>query len=560
MVKKIFGLVNREIVNIHDAAYFLAFFTFLSQILGLARDRMLTHFFGAGQTLDTYYAAFRIPDLIYIAIGSFISVSIIIPFLQDKINAGKPQAKQFVDNLFSIFFAVVIVVCAIACIGMPYFAKILYSTVPADMLERIVFLSRILLLSPILLGIANLYASVTQVHKRFVLYAMCPIVYNLAIVLGIVFLEPYFGLNGVVAGVLLGALLQSVIQMPFLRKTGLLPDVVFPIKMKPISEVAKVAFPRTITLVAGNLALIVLVSLASRMSTGSIAIFNLSFNLQSVPMTIIGLSYSMAAFPILAKLYSLGEKKKFVETIVVSTKHIIFLSLPVVALFVVLRAQIVRVVLGSGNFSWNDTRLTAACLALFALSAVAQSLVMLFVRAYYAVGSTKKPLCVNLFSSLLVILLPFGFITIFKLYPGVLNFLSFLFKIGDVTGTEVIALPLGFTIATLINIVLFFFLFERDFKDFWKSIRKTLFQSTAAAVITGFAAYIGLNIFDNFFDLNHVWGIFLQGLLSGLLGISAGIYILHILESKEIVEVGKTLHRRLWKTQHIIVPEQAELK
>jgi peptidoglycan biosynthesis protein MviN/MurJ (putative lipid II flippase) len=275
---------------------------------------------------------------------------------------------------------------------------------------------------------------------------------------------------------------------------------------------------------------------------------------------IIGLSYSMAAFPTLAKLFSQGEKQKFIDTIALSVKHVIFLSLPVVALFVVLRAQIVRVVLGSGNFTWSDTKLTAACLAIFAISAVAQSLCMLFVRAYYAIGSTKKPLFINVFSSVLILVFPLIFIVLFDKFPGFLHFLEFLFKIPDVAGTEVIALPLGFSIATIINVVLFFFIFERDFKKFWCEIKTPLFQSFSASVLVGFGAYIGLNIFDNFFNLDRLSGVFFQGLLAGILGLAVGAVVLHILGSKELVEVGKTLHRRVWKAKEVVVPDQMEIK
>ncbi len=559
MVKKIFGLVNKEISNIHDAAYFLAFFTLLSQILGLFRDRMLTYFYGAGEMLDVYYASFRIPDLIFVVVGSFISVSIVIPFLQEKINEGKEKTKEFIDNLFSLFFVLIIMVSAVAFVAMPWVVEFLFSGMTQSALTDTIYFSRILLLSPILMGISNLFASITQTHRRFVLYAMCPIVYNFAILFGIIFLRPMFGLGGVIGGVLLGALFHGLIQIPFVNKAGFLPDIVFPIRIKAIRAIFDVALPRTIGLALGSLALIGLVALASTLQTGSIAIFNLAYNLQSVPLVMIGLSYSMAAFPLLSKLFSSGEKKKYIETIIVASKHIIFLSLPVIALFVVLRAQIVRVVLGSGNFSWDNTRLTSACLAIFAFAAAAQCLCMLFVRAYYAAGSTKKPLVINTISSVLLIVFPLLLIWLFKLFPTVLTSLEFIFKISAIEGTEVIALPLGFALGSLVNAFMFMYVFEKDFKGLWKGVSATLFQSFCAAVMIGFGSYIGLNIFDNIFDLTRLWGIFFQGLLAGIFGIGSGIVTLHVLGSKELKEVGKTLRHKIWKTTGVVI-EQGELK
>lgn len=559
MVKKIFGLVHREISSLHDAAYFLAFFTFLSQILGLFRDRLLTHHYGAGQMLDIYYASFKIPDFIFIAVGSFISVSIVIPFLQDKITAGHKQAKEFVDSLFSLFFVSVIGTCVLAFIFMPTLSRFLFAGIEGEALSQIVSFSRILLLSPILMGISNLFASITQVHKRFILFAMSPILYNLSILLGIIFLQPVFGMNGIMFSVIVGAFFHGAIQVPFVFRMKLVPDFVLPINFKAIKEVFVVALPRTLGLLVGSISLIGIVAIASTLPTGSIAIFNLAYNLQSVPLIMIGLSYSMAAFPLLSGLISKGEIKKFVETIIVATKHIVFLAMPVIALFVVLRAQIVRVVLGSGNFSWNDTRLTAACLAIFAISAVAQCLAMLFVRAYYAAGSTKKPLLINVFSSVLLVVLPLCLLWIFRVYPPIQHFFEYIFKIENIKGSEVIALPLGFALGSFVNIILFMFIFDREYKGLWKGVSKTIFQSLSGAVMIGFGSYIGLNIFDNLFDLSHLWGVFFQGLFAGIFGIIVGIVTLHILQSKELLEVGKTLKHKIWKTKDIVI-EQSELK
>jgi len=107
-------------------------------------------------------------------------------------------------------------------------------------------------------------------------------------------------------------------------------------------------------------------------------------------------------------------REKFVENVVVATRHILFWSLPVVVLFIVLRAQIVRTILGTGEFGWAETRLTAAALALFAVSLVAQSIVLLFVRGYYAAGNTMKPLLVNILSAGGIVVSAYLFINIFE--------------------------------------------------------------------------------------------------------------------------------------------------
>src|SRR3989338_2691194 len=202
--------------------------------------------------------------------------------------------------------------------------------------ESLIGLSRILLLSPILLGISNLFGSLTQSRNRFFIYALSPLLYNFGIILGIIFLYPNFGLQGLTWGVVLGALLHMAIQLPSLIHLKLLPKLTFAPDFKKVRQLIILSLPRTITLSINHIAIFFLLSLASLMSVGSVSVFSLAFNLQSVPLSIIGVSYSLAAFPTLSRLFSSGEKEKFFSEILSSARHIIFWSVPVMVFFIVL--------------------------------------------------------------------------------------------------------------------------------------------------------------------------------------------------------------------------------
>lgn len=562
MVKRIFNLIHREISGLHEAAYLLGMFALLSQVLALVRDRLLAHFFGAGAVLDTYYAAFRIPDIIFVAIASIVSVYVLIPFLAEKSAISKEKEKEFISTIFSVFFLLMAAISAAAFIFAPQLLKLFFPGL-ADSLSftDLILLTRILLLQPIFLGISNLFASITQIHRKFILYALSPVLYNIGIIIGIIFLYPAFGFIGLGMGVVLGAILHLSIQLPFIIKSGFLPRVTLGLSWRNFSDVKKVIFlslPRTLALSAHQLSLLFLVSFASLMAVGSISVFNFSFNLQSVPLTIIGVSYSVAAFPTLAKMFSKGDKTEFLEQMLAAAKHIIFWSFPAIVLFIVLRAQIVRVILGSGEFDWSDTRLTAAALALFAVSIAAQGLVLLFVRGYYAAGNTKKPLVLNLISATLVIV--FSFILI-KLFAGSSSFQYFveaLLRVEEIEGTSVLMLPLGYSIAILINATALWFVFQRDFSSFSKSLSRTFFQSLSAAIIMGFVARVFLDVFDELFNINTFWGIFSQGLFAGIVGIATGVFMLALLQNEEIKDVWKSLHSKFWRAD-AIAPEQEEL-
>ncbi len=556
MVRRLVSIFSREISGVHNAAYLLGIFAFLSQCLALVRDKLLAHQFGAGQTLDIYYASFRIPDLIFATVASLVSISVLIPFLakafEKDAEKGEAHTKQLIDTLFSGYMLLMIIVSMCAFLFMPYLSKFVMPGLEGSVYDEFIKLSRILLLQPIALGISSLLGSLTQVTRRFFLYALSPLFYNAAIIAGIMYLAPSLGLVGIIWGVVIGAVLHFAIQLPYISSINLLPAFTLHIRWKEFIEVITLSLPRTLTLSLFSLELIFITLYASYMQEGSIAIFNLALNLQSVPFAIIGVSYSLAAFPTLSKLFSSGDKEKFLEHVEVAARHIIFWALPITALFIVLRAQIVRVILGSGSFNWDDTRLTAACLALFTISLIAQSLELLFVRAYYAAGNTKKPLIINVIFSVLTIVLPGIFIVLWKALPTFGYFIEVLFKVQDIPGAVVLALPLGFSIGTVCNAVVLWLAFRRSFKGALDNAVKTLFQAFSGAVVAGFVAYLTLGAMLRFVDTETTVGIFTQGFVAGIVGILAAVGVLSLLRNPELREIMAIIPRRIFKEKNVI--------
>jgi putative peptidoglycan lipid II flippase len=366
MVKKVIALMKKEIGGLHEAAYLLAFFTFLSQVLAVVRDRILAGTFGAGPVLDVYYASFKIPDTVFVSLASLVSASIIIPFIIEKEKESKEALKKFLNSIFSSFSVLLIVSSFIIFCFTPQILRLLFPDFFVDFRgQEAVFFTRIMLIQPILLGLSNFISGAVQSRGRFFAYALSPLFYNFGIIAGVVFLYPVLGNVGLAWGVVLGALLHLLIQLPAVHSIQLIPHFSKDIDFKNILKVFRLSLPRTVALAANNLSTLVLISMASSLGLGAIAIFTFGWNLQSVPLAIVGASYSMAAFPTLARLFSEKNEEKFVEILRSSVNHIIFWSMPFLSLFIVLRAQIVRVILGSGKFDWEDTRLTAATLAIF---------------------------------------------------------------------------------------------------------------------------------------------------------------------------------------------------
>lgn len=550
MVKKVFKILNREISGLHEAAYLLAFFALSSQILALFRDRLFAFTFGAGRTLDIYYGAFRVPDIIFVSVASLVSISVLVPFFMEKIEKGEGGAKSLIDSVFSLFFIAISLVCLVVFFAMPFLIpKVLPGFAGDPFLPDLISLSRIMLISPFLLGLSNFLASITQIYNRFFIYALSPILYNFGIIFGVLVFYPNFGILGLGWGVALGAFFHLFIQIPFILEKKLFPSFNWRVDFAATKKVVLLSLPRALTLGANQLATFFLVAMASVMSAGSIAVFNFSWNLQSVPLAIVGASYASAVFPSLSRFVAKGETSKFLEQMIISARHVIFWSVPMISLFVVLRAQIVRTILGAGNFSWSDTRLTAACLAIFIISVTAQSLLLIFVRGYYSLGKTSRPLIINVLSAVFIVILGFVGIWFFDKNLVFRFFLESLFKVDSLVGSEVLVLPLAYTVGTIINVFWHWVAFGGEFKGFSRPLIKTFFESFSASVIMGFVSYLLLNLFDDVFNLNTVLGIFSQGFLAGIGGITVGVAILLLMKNDEIREVWKAFHQKIWKAK-----------
>lgn len=552
MVRAFFlAVVGLEVRGMHQAAYVLAGFAFLSQLLALVRDRLLASSFGASETLDLYYAAFRLPDLLFVGVASLLSIYALLPVLS-KIEAENPGfVISFLRKLLLLFFVGMGAVSLVAFFFVPDIMRLIAPGLAHN--ANLVLLTQILLLQPVLLGASNLLANLTQLKHRFVLYSISPLLYNLGIIGGIIFLYPIMGLIGLAWGVVAGAALHMAVQVPFFaweRRGGEIP---WQSAFRHAREVLVLSVPRTAALAAGQVSLLVVVALASLFPEGSIAIFTFAWNLQAVPLTIIGVSYSVAAFPTLARFFAGNNRDEFVSHVEAALKHIIFWSLPATLLIIVLRAHIVRVILGAGVFDWVATRLTAAALALFVLALLAQSVSLLIARAYYAAGNTKKPLVFAALEVLLSISAAFALLAAFNSSAFFRLFLESLLRVGDVPGTVVLCLALALSVGALARAGLGLWWLVKDFNLKLKGVGQLTFQSFAAGVLGSGAAYATLQLFQPVVDLQTVLGVLAQGVAAGVVGLAATGLALYFLKNKELYEIAGSFKRKLTKEEVVAV-------
>lgn len=546
MVKRVLAFLSREVRGLHYAAFVLAFFTLLSQILALFRDRLLASTFGAGEVVDLYYAAFRIPDLIFAMVASLVSAYALIPLLNKQLSVSLEEARKGIEETLTGFLVVSLPVVLLALVFtedlvqflLPGFVNSVYH-------EDFIMLTRIMLVQPVLLGISGVVSAVVQTHHRMLVFATAPLLYNLGIILGITVFFDLFGIPGLGVGVLVGAALHLLVQLPTLHEVGFSLRVGSPRNLQSFKALVLTSFPRALALSSTQVVFLALTSLASFMIAGSLAAFSFAYNLQAVPLSLIATAYSVAAFPTLAAAFANGEKKKFRSHLETALRHVIIWSLVSIALLIVLRAYVVRGVLGAGAFSWEDTRITAALLAVFAVSIIPQSVVAMFARACYAAGKSFVPLFAAIVGGLSAI----GAAWFVTQNPYLLISLQVWLKVEDLPNTAVLALPLGFLIGMTIQALILFLAFLTLFGGFSRKMLDTLFLGIASAMIGGGVAYLALGVLEEGVDTETALGIILMGGISGTLGAVAALGILALAKSAELWEIVEAVRRKLTGTK-----------
>ena len=540
--RNLIRVLATEVQGLQRAVYVLALFALLSSLLALLRDRIFAHLFGAGETLDLYVAAFRIPDFLFVAMGALVSVYVLIPELSRR--SGSEQ-RDYIDTIIVGFSILVIVLCSAAALLAPAILSLLFPQfVSSGLLPELTLLTRIMLLQPVLLGFSNILGAITQSRHRYVLYAISQPLYNVGIIIGALVFYPMFGIAGLALGVVLGAAFHVGVQLPSIVADNYFQRLPRLFEPKALMATAFVSIPRALALSMNQITFSGLIALAGLLPTGSIAVFNFAYNLQSVPLVLIGASYSVAAFPGLAAALAAGDRRRFLDQMATAARYVIFWSLPAVALIIVLRAHVVRVILGSGAFDWTDTRLVAACFALFALSLVAQGLSLLVARAYYAAGRTFVPFLVSLGIAVSTILL--GAASVGALHiPIIYTVFGTLLRVVDVPGVSVLALAFAYALSSIGGVIVLLIHFESRFRGFFREIQSSILHATLAAGSAAVAAYLVLQATGPITLASTVLTVFLHGFAAGIGGILAAGLVYWLLKSPEYMETLVAMKSRI---------------
>lgn len=497
MLKKISGLFSGE-NSVRAASIILIITLALSNILGLIRDRFLTKNI-ATSDLDIYYASFRIPDLIFNLLILGAITSAFIPIFTDYVSKKELKEGYKVTNtLINIAVLFMIISAIILGIFMPNIIPLIVPKFDSDRMQEAVKYSRLIMLTPIFFSISYIIGGVLNSFKRFVAYAFAPLVYNVAIIFGAAFLAPKYGLSAVIYCVIAGSFLHLVVQLPSAMKLGFRFQNVFAWRHKDIKRIVRLMIPRTIGMGINQIMFIVFTAIASSLVAGSIAAFELSNNIMTMPVVVFGTSFATAVFPTLTAKIAEGDESGFSFYLNRSVRSIAFLLIPSSIILILLRAQIVRLILGSGKFDWDDTRRTALTLGLFSISLLAQGLIPILARAFYALKNTRTPMYISIVAAIISI--------------------SFAYPLARSHG--VAGLALAFSIGSFINVFILYHYLQKIYPALWnKTIIISFMKIIAISLIMGFCVWASLHIVANYVNMSRFFGVLTQTLVAVGIGL-----------------------------------------
>lgn len=530
-------ILNGQAKSITGAALIIAGATLISRLVGLLRDRIFAHNFGVGQVMDAYYAAFKIPDLVYnLLIVGALSAGFIPTFTKLFTNSGenKSPAWKLANNILNITGAALLVLSALGVILAPYYAPIIapgFGDYPRQLVTQF---TRIMFGSTFLLGLSMVIGGILQSLKAFFLYSLAPIFYNLGIILGVAVFVPWFGISGIAWGVVAGAAMHFGAQTYSAYANGYRWQWIFDLKDKNTKIIGRLMIPRTLGLALNQLNLVIVTVLASTLPAGSVAVFNFASNLQGVPVGIFGIAFALAVFPVLSAAVAQNNEEEFIKNLSATTRQILFLIIPLSIIIMLLRAQIVRVVLGTGEFNWSATINTADALALFSLSLFAQSLIPLFTRAFYALANTKTPFIIGVIAELITIIASL-----------------LLMKPLGVAG-----LALAFSLGSIINLVILYIALRQITGNLDEDrVFASFFKIAAAAIPMALTIQYLKYPLAKIFNLDYFSGVLGQGLLASLAGLAIYGLICYLLKVPELLQLKEALTRRWLQPKNLPTSE-----
>ncbi len=521
-------LLSRESASMTGAALVIGAASLASRILGVLRERLLVSRFGIGPELDAYYAAFQVPNIVYslLVLGT-LSVAFIPVFVAlRRKDAG--DAWRFAGGVLTWTGIVMGVLSAAVILFAGPLTALAVPGFPPETQRLVAELTRILVLSVFLFSISSVFGSVLNAERRFLAVSLAPLLYNGAIIGGLLFTHD---IRIVAWCAVAGAALHAALQIIAAVGVGwrMRPGLSFAIP--GLREFLKLFFPRIWGIDISQISAFVGTIIGSGLAVGSVALFNLATNIETVPVAVFGYAFAIAAFPALTEALAARDKDGFVRSFGAAARQTVFFLLPLGFLTIILRAHIIRLIIGTRQLSWDDTRLAAAALALFGLTLFLQGLAPLFSRAFYAMKNTWIPVVVSGAAVAVNVGLACGFLWLLNRDGASVDALIRAWRLDGITDVRMLALPLAFSAAVTLQVVSLAVILRLKFGSFGgRRLALSAAKMLGASLVAAVCAYGGLQAAEVFAQSRTYAGLFLQFCIAAGLGL--GVYMLAALALK----------------------------
>jgi putative peptidoglycan lipid II flippase len=378
----------------------------LSRLLGLAREIIIGAQYGTSGAYDAYVAAFRLPDTLFLLIMSGAFGSAFLPVFVGLWTRGDPARAWRLANAVITLAVTGFLALAAVCFALaPWLvATVIAPGMAGAQLDLAVGLTRLLLLSPLLLGLGAAAMGILNARRQFAWPAFAPVAYNLGIIAGALLLSDRLGIYGLALGVLIGAAGHCLLQAPGLWRAGLRYRPVLSLRVDGLAEMARLLGPRVLGQAAFQVNFIILTNLASRLAEGRLAALNYAYLLAMLPHGIFAMSLATVVFPTLAEQFGREQYGALRATVQTALRLLLFLTVPAAAGLIVLRVPLVQVLLQWRAFTAESTALVSEALGWFALGLVGVAVVEALTRAFYAMHDTATPVLASLASIVLNVL------------------------------------------------------------------------------------------------------------------------------------------------------------
>lgn len=542
MVKNLFSLLYSRQTSILSGAIIIMATVVLSKILGLVRDRLLTHIFPP-DNISIFFAAFGIPDIIFqLLVFGALSVAFIPIFTEYAEKKGRDEAFRLAGSILNL----ALIVLGLAIIVVVLFVDPLTGLIaPGFSFEQrlqTATLTRVILLGQLFLVIGSLFSGMLQSFQRFIIPALAGVFYNLGIILGVILLSGSLGIMGAAVGVVIGAVLHLMIQLPVILSMGFRPKFLLTLFHPGVKEITGLMSMRSLGLAAELFNERVAIALASLISVQSVTFLTLSQHLQLVPISLFGATIAQAALPVLSSERARGRMEEFKTTLLTTLHQILFLALPAAAILIVLRIPAVRLVFGASQFDWEATVLTGLTLAYLSIGLSAQAISLLLIRGFYALKDTRTPVAVSVVVVATNIALSLYFVKVLKL--------------------DVWSLGFAFSLSSILSALLLFSTLHFKVGRFdLKAVLVPFLKMVMATIIMGVALYVPIKLLDQvIFDTTRTINLLILTGISSIFALTVYVILVRFLEVRELQTYADLLRRvakfqTKFKAKEIITPE-----